>query len=107
MCCMNTTHETEGSRAQRQGKRQSIALTARDLADLAMIRNSPEARRAVGITESMSETATLHALVAHSLRQAREAAEAAAYAELAADPEERELRAALRARGRRPRVDAE
>jgi hypothetical protein len=52
----------------------------------------------------MSEAALLHALVTHSLQQARGAAEEAAYAELANDPEEQAIRAAMRARTRRPSV---
>ena len=105
MSCMETERPTESP----SQKRQSVTLTARDLADLAMIRNSPEAQRAVGATESMSETALLHTLVTHSLRQAREAAEMGAYAALAADPEEVAIEGALRARRRerRARVSAE
>jgi hypothetical protein len=92
-------------------KRQSVTLTARDLADLDLVRNSPEARRAVGIvTEGMSEASFLHALLAHSLQQAREAADEAGYAALAAsyeaDPEEQVTRKALRAHRRvRPEAD--
>ncbi|MDQ1306977.1 MAG: hypothetical protein QG671_2809 [Actinomycetota bacterium] len=105
MTGMKTKHPAESP----QRKRQSVTLTARDLEDLAMIRNSPEARRAVGATESMSEAALLHTLVAHSLRQAREAAAMGAYAALAADPEEIAIEGALRARRRerRERVSAE
>jgi hypothetical protein len=92
-----------------QQKRQSVTLTARDLADLALLRNSPEAQRAVGATDSMSEAALLHTLVTHSLRQAREAAETAAYAALASDPEEIAIEGALRARRgeRRTRASTE
>jgi len=96
--------ETERLTENPQQKRQSVTLTARDLADLAMIRNSPEAQRAVGATEGMSETALLHTLVAHSLQLAREAAQEARYAEYARlshlDPEEMATRAALRGRRR-------
>lgn len=85
-------------------KRQSVTLTARDLADLALIRNSPEARRAIGATEDMSEAALLHTLLTHSLQQARQAAEEAGYAAYAewarSDPEEVAVRAALRRRRR-------
>jgi hypothetical protein len=90
-----------------QPKRQSVTLTARDLADLAMIRNSPEARRAVGVTEDVSEAALLHALISRGLQHAREAAELAGYAALAADPEEQAIEGALRASRRRRRVATE
>jgi hypothetical protein len=85
----------------REGARKSLPLTAEDLADLDLIRRSPHARSAVGITEDMSEAMTLHALVAVGMRLAREADEAAAYAELAADPEQQAHDAAMRRRGRR------
>jgi hypothetical protein len=105
MGCMGTELGSETY----QPKRQSVTLTARDLADLAMIRNSPEARRVVGATENMSEAALLRALIAHSLQQAREAAELAGYAALAADPEEQAIEQALRAsrRARRAKEVAE
>lgn len=93
--------ETERANGTYQPKRQSVTLTARDLADLAMLRESSEAQRVVGASGDMSESALLHTLVAHSLKQAREAADDAAYAALAADPEERQIEAALRRRGRR------
>jgi hypothetical protein len=83
-------------------KRQSVTLTARDLADLTLLRHSAEARRAVGVIETMSETAILHALISDGLRRARQAAEEAAYRALADDPEEQEVRLALRGRERRP-----
>ena len=97
MSCMETERVDD-----HQPKRQSVTLSARDLADLAMIRTSPEAQRAVGATAGMSEAALLHALLAHSLRQAREAAEEAGYAAYAewarTDPEEVAVRASLRGR---------
>jgi hypothetical protein len=87
--------------------RKSVPLTDRDLADLAVIRESPEAREAVGITAGMSEASQLHALVAFGLRAAREAVEAAQYAEYAewarTDPEEVAIEAAMRARRARHR----
>jgi hypothetical protein len=82
--------------------RKSVPLTARDLADLEMVRRSPEAQRAVGITiEGMSEATLLHALLAHALQHAREAVEEASYAALAADPEQKAYETALRRRSRR------
>ncbi len=80
--------------------RKSVPLTARDLADLDLISRSPEAREAIGATAATSESALLHVLVTAGLRVAREAADAAAYAEYARwaiiDPEEVAIRAALR-----------
>lgn len=84
-----------------EGVRESLPLTVEDLADLDLIRRSSHARDAVGITEGMSDAMALHALVTVGLRLAREAGEAAAYAELAADPEQQVHEAAMRRRGRR------
>jgi hypothetical protein len=91
--------------------RKSVTLTARDLRDLDLIRRSPEALAAVDAQEGMTEAALLHSLLAKGLEQAREAAEDAGYAALAAsyreDPEERTIREAMRARRRvREDIDA-
>jgi len=76
-----------------------------------MIRESPEAQEAVGITSGMSEASQLHALIEFGLRAAREAVEAARYAEYAewarTDPEEVAVEAAMRARRTPRREDAE
>lgn len=82
-------------------RRLPVPLTERDEADLALIRSSPEAQRAIGATEGMSDAALVHALVAYAASRAREVAEEAAYAALATDPEHQEFEAALRRRGRR------
>lgn len=95
------SHKQPEPKTENQTKRQSVTLTARDLADLAMIRNSPEALHAVGATGDMSEAALLHALVSRGIQHAREAAELAGYAALAADPEEQVIEGALRADRRR------
>ena len=82
--------------------RKSVPLTARDLTDLEMVRRSPEAQRAIGITtQGVSEATLLHALLAHALQQALEAVEEASYAALAADPEQKAYEVALRQRSRR------
>ena len=96
------TPRTQAPRSDGGTTRKSVPLTDRDLADLAMIHESPEAQEVVGIAAGMSEAAQLHALVEFGLRAAREALEAARYAEYAewarTDPEEIAIEAAMRAR---------
>ena len=82
-------------------RRLPVPLTERDEADLTLIRNSPEAQRAIGATDGMSDAALVHTLVAYAASRAREVAEEAAYAALAADPEHQEFEAAMRHRRRR------
>jgi hypothetical protein len=94
-------------------KRPSVPLTRRDLRDLELIRNSPEAMRAAGVPEGASEAALLSAALRAGLEHLREAAEEAGYAAMAAsyrdDPQEEAVEAAMRRRpaGRRFRADAE
>jgi hypothetical protein len=94
-------------------KRPSVPLTRRDLRDLELIRNSPEAMRAAGVPEGASEAALLSAALRTGLEHLREAAEEAGYAALAAsyqdDPKEQAVEAAMRRRqaSRRFHADAE
>ncbi|MFF1878627.1 hypothetical protein [Leifsonia sp. NPDC058230] len=88
------------------GKRLSVPLTARDLADLDLIRNSPERLDALpGDVDASSEASLVHAVFIAGLERLREAAEAAGYAAYAADPEFQEYRAARRAGGERQRPE--
>jgi hypothetical protein len=83
-------------------KRPSVPLTSRDLRDLELIRNSPEAMRAAGVPEGASEAALLSAALRAGLERLREAAEDAGYAALALsyqdDPKEQAVEAAVRRR---------
>jgi hypothetical protein len=94
-------------------KRPSVPLTGRDLRDLELIRNSPEAMRAAGVPEGASEAALLAAALRAGLEHLREAAQEAGYAALAAsyrdDPEEQAVEAAMKRRrpSRRFHTDAE
>ena len=111
MSCMNSARAAVSAQVSYPARlRKSVTLTGRDLRDLDAIRHSPEALAAVGATTSVTEAALLHLLLAHGLEHAREAAEEAGYAALAAsyrgDPEERAAREAMRAR-RRVRADAQ
>jgi hypothetical protein len=99
--------------ADRPVKRPSIPLTGRDLRDLELIRNSPEAMRAAGVPEGASEAALLAAALRAGLEHLRETAEEAGYAALAAsyrdDLDEQAVQAAMRRRQARRRfhTDAE
>ncbi len=94
-------------------KRPSVPLTGRDLRDLELIRNSPEAMRAAGVPEGASEAALLSAALRAGLEHLREAAEEAGYAALAAsyqdDPQEQAVEVAMRRRpaSRRFHADVE
>lgn len=94
-------------------KRPSVPLTRRDVRDLELIRNSPEAMRAAGVPEGASEAALLSAALRAGLGRLREVAEEAGYAALAAsylgDPQEQAVEGAMRRRpaGRRFLADAQ
>jgi hypothetical protein len=85
--------------------RKSVAISARDLADLEKIKNAPEA---VGLDESTSEAGVLAHALHVGLQMLREEREGVLYAQLAAEREAdgstaRE-RSGLRARRRRHEV---
>lgn len=94
-------------------KRPSVPLTHRDLRDLELIRNSPEAMRAAGVPEGASEAALLSAALRTGLERLREAAEEAGYAALAAsyrdDAHEQAVEGAMKRRpaSRRFQADAQ
>ncbi len=90
-------------RSRREAGRKTIPLNERDLADLDRLRHSPEAAERLGVSTQVSERAFLAAAVSRGLQEAREADQAAGYALLAADPEERALAEQERARVRRNR----
>lgn len=85
-------------------KRTSVPLTGRDLRDLELIRNSPEAMRAAGAPDGASEAALLSAALRAGLEHLREVAEEAGYAALAAsyqdDPQEQAVEVANNRRNR-------
>lgn len=99
MCSMSNTISTASA-----GKRLSVPLTPRDLADLELIRNSAERLdalpRDVDVT---SEAALVHAVFEAGLERIHEAAELAGYEAYAQDPEFVEYRAARRSGGERLR----
>lgn len=72
-------------------RRPSLPLTARDESDLVVIRSSPSHQRALedlartpsGQTQTLSESALLHAIFEAGLDAVRAAAQEAGYAELA------------------------
>jgi hypothetical protein len=92
------------STASRRVRRLPVPLTERDEADLRLIRNSPEALGQIGVRADDSDATIVHALMTLGARQAREAAEDAGYAALAADLEERAIELAIRRHGRRRRT---
>ena len=87
-------------------RRLSLPISARDEADLALIRKSPESLRVLNsdLTDSSSETAVVRALFEQGLRLIREQAMQETYAEMAADMKIAAEAAANRLRlSRRPR----
>ncbi|CAN5313256.1 hypothetical protein BH09ACT6_BH09ACT6_25980 [soil metagenome] len=81
-----------------------MPLTAQDLADLELIRNSPE--RLGALSENVdvnSEAALVHAVFEAGLERIREAAELAGYDAYAQDAEFQQYRAARRSGGERSR----
>jgi hypothetical protein len=84
--------------------RKSVPLDARDLQNLHLVRQSPEALAALGAPLSVTEAALLRLILAQGLERARLVAEEAGYAALARsyqhDPEEQAIRSVLRSRRR-------
>jgi hypothetical protein len=90
--------------ARPAGKRLSVPLTAGDLEDLELIRNSADRRDALPANlDVTSEAALVHAVFKAGLERIRETAELAGYESYAQDPEFMEYRAARRAGGERSR----
>jgi len=87
-------------------RRLSLPLTAKDQADLDLIRSTPERLGSLpgNIDASSSDAALVHAVFEAGLAQIREAAEIAGYAALANDPEYQSYHAARRAAGGRRRA---
>jgi hypothetical protein len=89
-------------------RRKSVPLTARDLADLELIRRSPAARAALAVDEDASEAAILHGILALGIGEALKVALDVGYDQLAVsyeqDPDEAAARDAMRER-RRVRSD--
>lgn len=86
------------------GKRLSVPLTPHDLADLELLRTSPERLSALSPdVDVTSEAALVHAVFKAGLERIREAAELAGYDAYAQDPEYIEYRAVRRAGGERSR----
>lgn len=93
-------------------KRRSVPLTEADLRDLELIRNSPQARSAAGVSQGASEASLLAAALRVGLDQLKAAAVDAGYAayavSISVDPQEQAHEAALRRRsaGRRFHSDS-
>lgn len=87
------------------GKRLSVPLTPSDLADLELIRISPDRLSALASdVDVTSEAALVHAVFKAGLERIREAAELAGYEAYANDPEYIDYRAGRRSGGERSRT---
>jgi hypothetical protein len=112
MCC--TMCDMARRLSERVTRRSPLPLTERDEADLARLREPGPARTALANLTSgslpdsdISEAMLLHAVFVAGLRAVREAAEAAAYDELAADYATQDAERRTIARRRRPEWAAE
>ncbi|MEO7016391.1 MAG: hypothetical protein ABI130_03405 [Leifsonia sp.] len=89
-----------------QPKRLTVSLTARDRADLELIRNSPEWREVLPDHPSdPSDAALVHSLFEFGVRAVRASAEERGYAALAEDSEYLEYRSVRRTAAGRRRAD--